>query len=361
MKQILIIFLLLPLFSLAQKKPKKTYSVKTVSSVKKAADEYIINGTTKGFPDGTKVAILNGLTAASELETTVKKNKFTLKGKIAAPDFKLLAFNGQPPYTTILLDNSILKAYVNKDSMYSARLTGSKTHTEYQNYIQSLQPYQMVFDENAPYDSVIEKIALGITSGYVTKFPKSYVAPLAIIHYNQITEDINKVQELYNALDSNTKITPMGNYVVQLIESAKQTGIGKPMEDFTQADTAGNPVTLSSYKGKYVLVDFWASWCRPCRMENPNVVAAYNQFHNKNFTVLGVSLDKGKQAWQDAIQMDGLTWTHVSDLQGWQNAVAQKNGIYQIPKNILIDTEGKIISRDLRGTKLIKKLSRILK
>ena len=133
------------------------------------------------------------------------------------------------------------------------------------------------------------------------------------------------------------------------------------MADFTQPDTSGNPVSLASYRGKYVLVDFWASWCRPCRQENPNVVENYNRFKDKNFTVLGVSLDQAKPAWVNAIQMDGLTWVHVSDLQYWSNAVAKQLNITSIPQNFLIDPDGKIIAKNLRGPALERKLSAVLK
>lgn len=131
--------------------------------------------------------------------------------------------------------------------------------------------------------------------------------------------------------------------------------------DFTMADTSGKAVSLSSFKGKYVLVDFWASWCKPCRYENPNVVAAYNQFKNKNFTILGVSLDENRDAWLKAIQTDGLTWTHVSDLKGWGNAAAALYGVRSIPYNVLLDPNGNIIAEDVRGKELFETLDRFLK
>ena len=141
----------------------------------------------------------------------------------------------------------------------------------------------------------------------------------------------------------------------------KKNAVGTLLPDFTQPDTSGKPISLSSLRGKYVLIDFWASWCGPCRQENPNVVEAFNKFKNKNFTILGVSLDKAKPAWEEAIRLDNLTWMHVSDLQGWSNAVAQQYQIYQIPQNILIDPEGKIVAKNLRGNQLDRKLMRVLK
>ncbi|PTR00949.1 peroxiredoxin [Mucilaginibacter yixingensis] len=136
--------------------------------------------------------------------------------------------------------------------------------------------------------------------------------------------------------------------------------IGMPAPDFTQNDINGAPVKLSSFKGKYVLVDFWASWCGPCRQENPNVVRAYNKYKTKNFTILGVSLDRDKTAWQNAIKNDGLAWTQVSDLQYWNNAVAAQYQVTSIPQNFLIDPQGKVIAKNLRGEELDAKLAELL-
>jgi peroxiredoxin len=137
--------------------------------------------------------------------------------------------------------------------------------------------------------------------------------------------------------------------------------LGQPAPDFTLPDPDGKMISLSSLKGKYVLVDFWAAWCGPCRQENPNVVAAYKQYSNKNFTILGVSLDKAKEPWLKAIKDDQLTWTHVSDLKYWESIVVPMYNIQGIPFNVLLDPQGNIIATNLRGTSLQAKLSEVIK
>lgn len=145
----------------------------------------------------------------------------------------------------------------------------------------------------------------------------------------------------------------------RMAEAEKQSSAGnnKPAPEITLNDVDGKEVKLSSFRGKYVLIDFWASWCGPCRGENPNVVKAYNQFKDKNFTILGVSLDEDKGKWLQAIKADKLTWPHVSDLKGWSSAAAQAYGVNSIPANFLVDPEGKIIASNLRGGQLIATLT----
>jgi peroxiredoxin len=133
------------------------------------------------------------------------------------------------------------------------------------------------------------------------------------------------------------------------------------MIDFTQPDVNSKPVKLSDFKGKYILLDFWASWCGPCRAENPNVLKAYNTYKDKNFTVIGVSLDDSGEKWRKAIEEDGMPWIQLSDLKGFRNEVASQYGIQAIPSTFLLNPEGVIIAKDLRGEALHKKLGELLK
>lgn len=168
-----------------------------------------------------------------------------------------------------------------------------------------------------------------------------------------------KMKEKY----SNFAIARVYNEYFKRVKASmpQPTEIGDPAPELSLENMEGKNVTLSSFKGKYVLVDFWASWCGPCRGENPNVVAAYNKFKNKNFTILGVSLDNNKDAWQKAVTKDGLPWTHVSDLKGWQSGAAATYSVHSIPANFLLDPTGKIIAKNLRGSELESKLAEFLK
>lgn len=361
MRYIFILLFFIPVFAFSQVKK----NIKTTSDVKattKAAfDGFIITGSVTGFPDGTPVSFLNEQTGLPEQQAVITKGKFIIKGKMQQPGFKGLIFNNAQPLVPLFLDNSNVMITGNKDALDKLVISGSPSHTDYEKLITALKPYEQLFSAEPVYDPVGVNNVVLISDDFVKKNPSSYVSPLAIIRLYQASQNGPKMEELYNTLQPQVKYSDLGNYITKLITESKINPIGSLVADFSQTDTAGVPVNISAFKGKYVLVDFWASWCRPCRQENPNVVAAYQQFKNKNFTVLGVSLDQNKKAWLDAIKMDSLTWSHISDLKGWGNQVAAIFQVSAIPQNLLLDPEGRIIAKNLRGGVLLGRLNALLK
>jgi thiol-disulfide isomerase/thioredoxin len=217
--------------------------------------------------------------------------------------------------------------------------------------------------DKKPIDSEFEKLNQRLIDSvemFFELYPSSPVVPFIIFDRFVTYPNIEKATSTYAALTPLAKNSAYGKELAAALNVAAKTGIGvKPR--FSLPDKNGKPLNLAAFKGKVVLVDFWASWCIPCRKENPNLVKAYAKYHGKGLEIIGVSLDDKKDSWLAAIKADGLTWNHVSDLKGWKSAIVTDYGIKAVPTSFLVDPDGKIIAKNLRGEELEKALAKLFK
>jgi len=360
MKQLFFVFFLLPALAFGQK------------------PQFTITGTISGFPDQTEVKLLNSNDNTELAKGFFTKGKFELKGSVDEPILCLLNIGTEAPQY-IFTENKKITILGSKTDLKNLKVLGSAAHKDFIQFQQTFNPIftslnttasaiRMTPQGNPIFDSLTKKygsysvLAQIEIDKFISSKPKSFVSPFMLFVTIDLDGDILKLENRYKKLDTSIQNSAVGKNLLSYIAYYKVGSVGSQALDFTQPDTAGTSVALSSFRGKYVLVDFWASWCGPCRAENPTVLENYKNFKAKNFTVLGVSLDRpdGKANWLAAIHKDGLPWTQVSDLKFWNNAAAQLYHIQSIPSNILVDPTGKIIGKNLRGEALRSKLCEVL-
>jgi peroxiredoxin len=310
-----------------------------------------------------------------------RKGKFTLKGgAVDYPQMIQLVAGNTKKRTSFYLENSdSITVTGSLDSLFKAKVAGSKTQNEYNAFVNSNKPlsdnysklvafYQSASQSgNATATAALEKQLDSIQSEmsnlekiFVKTHPHSYVSPSIVVSLSYEME-ADEIESMVNGLDTAIAALPPIKSLKERVIAMKTVAVGQKAPDFTLSDVNGNPLALSSKIGsKLLLIDFWASWCNPCRQENPNVVKVYNEFHKKGFDIFGVSLDQKKEPWVKAIADDKLSWTHVSDLQFWNNAAAKLYAVNSIPANFLLDETGKIIGKNLRGEALYNKVKEVL-
>jgi peroxiredoxin len=373
MKKILMLALAaLPAIAFAQ---DTQYNIKgKIGSFNAPAKVYLEYRFPKGKPIYDSCAVVNG--------------EFHFKGSVgAAPLDAYLLFNRKGTgtgnaegYRVIYLEPGTIKVTAT-DKMETAVVDGPKTNQENEKYqlvekpvtdayaaLEEKQKAATEAEKASPEyiqkakddEKAIDQMSAAIDKKFIQENPNSIIS-LTALESVAYSADYVEIEPLYSALTPEVKNTAAGKAFGDRMPKLKAVALGAVAPEITQADTSGNVVKLSSFRGQYILVDFWASWCGPCRRENPNLVKAFNHYKNKNFTVLGVSLDKqkAKDKWLAAIHKDGLTWNHVSDLKFWDNEAAVLYGIRAIPQNFLLDPSGKIIAKNLRGDDLENKLAEI--
>ncbi|MDR2843895.1 MAG: AhpC/TSA family protein [Candidatus Symbiothrix sp.] len=333
----------------------------------------------------------NGDENVASKSVVLKNGRFSFTGTIDEPANGRLVLlpNGgsvdsNPSGDQLLLLVTPEKMQINSaDHLANARISGSKINAEHQSLmagIDAIQKQQQALMEeyqNASPELLdneyylsglenryqnLEKEQVDVLITFINEHPDSY---LSVMTLSQLTSQTNHLQELntlFKKLKPDIQNSKLGKTLSQHLHTALLATVGSVAPDFTQNDVDGKPIRLSGFRGKYLLLDFWASWCGPCRMENPNLVRMYQAYKGKDFEILGVSLDQGdRSAWIGAIKKDQLTWPQVSDLKGWRNAVARQYNITSIPQNYLINPDGVIIAKNLRGEQLVEKLAEILK
>jgi peroxiredoxin len=310
----------------------------------------------------------------------VSNGTFVIKGgSVEYPETAYLVTGDRKNRISFLLENSNITITGSLSSLSSAKITGSKTQDDINLLSEKMQPVIQKYNtKNSEYQTAknagnnelavrlskeINDIAVEadqIQKDFITSHPASFATPL-VIESMASSLSAKELETIINSLDPAVARTPVIVNLKSRLEVLKRVEIGQKAPDFIMNDPKGKPVSLSSLLGKNILlVDFWAAWCGPCRAENPNVVKVFNEFKDKGFNILGVSLDQAANDWTRAINDDKLTWTHVSDLKYWNNAAARLYGVNSIPANFLLDRNGVIIARNLRGDDLYNKVKELL-
>lgn len=342
---------------------------------------YVVSGNIDGSDSITFYLQKREAGKTVSIDSAVSKNgKFKFEGgKVDYPQLVQLVAGDTRKRTSFYLENAKISVVGSLDSLFNAEISGSITQDEYNSFVSAnkvlTDQYSKIYTE---YQSArqegddaklsdleklgdeIEKQMLQLQKDFVNNNPASYVSPslLSSMSYDM---EADEIEAMINNLDTAVAAIPSVKSLKDRVMLMKTVAVGQKAPDFTMNDVEGKPVTLSSKIGtKLLLVDFWAAWCGPCRQENPNVVKVYNQFHKKGFDVFGVSLDQKKEDWVKAIADDKLSWTHVSDLQYWSNAAAKMYAVNAIPANFLLDENGIIIGRNLRGENLYNKVNEVL-
>jgi peroxiredoxin len=359
----------------------------TVISCKK--DGYEITGTANGVDNGKNVYLeAQNETGPVALDTAVVENgKFKFDGKLK--DGLELAFvrietlNGSLP---IILENGDIVIEFNKDTIQKSKIGGTKNNDKFQSYNDKsnvIFKKMMKFQEQNQQKMMVaqqsqDTVAVNAlmkeynqfqedlneqSKSFINANPDAFISSLLLENFlmrNSITLD--EAKKFYEKLEKSLLETKSGKNITKMMGAMSSANVGSTAPEFSGTSPEGKAISLKESLGKVTLIDFWASWCGPCRKENPNVVAMYNELHDKGFNIIGVSLDNpgGDQAWKDAIVKDGLTWNQVSNLKGWKDPIAEQYNVKSIPATFLLDASGKIVAKDLRGDELKAKVKELL-
>jgi peroxiredoxin len=352
---------------------------------KVSENEFVISGTAEGIENGTKVYLqVQGETEMIAKDTVeVQSGKFEIKGAFETLEIAIVTVEGNNPIPFIM-ENGNITIKVNKDTIQNSVVGGTPENELFQDYsgktkvvYKKIGDFQASKQEEymgaqAVNDTVtmnalmkqlktMQEELIVLAKDVISKNNDKYLSAL-LLENNLATQTITAEEgkAYFDKFTDKIKQTRAGKSIEKIVKAATEVVIGKPAPNFSAPSTDGKTISLKESLGKVTIIDFWASWCGPCRQENPSVVAMYNELHEKGLNIIGVSLDRDGDKWKEAIAKDGLTWPQISNLKFWQEPIAEQYNVKSIPATFILDENGIIVARDLRGDELKAKVKELL-
>lgn len=364
----------------------------TIACNKVSENEFLISGTANGIENGKKIFIeIQGETGSIIKDTGVIENgKFELKGITESIDLGFIRIENEPINLPLILENGEINVTITTDTVQNSKIGGTKNNDLFQAFNEDSKviirkkgkfekanagrikaaktakdtaTVNQIMKEYGTFQDELNKVSVN----FIKKNPDAYLSVLLLENFTMRQYiSLEEIKAYYEKLDKKLLNTKSGKNIKMVLDSQNKAtstndvSVGKLAPDFSAATPDGKQASLKQSLGKVTIIDFWASWCGPCRAENPNVVALYKELHSKGLNIIGVSLDKDAAKWKEAIAKDGLAWTQISNLKYWDEPIAKEYNVQSIPATFILDAKGVIVAKDLRGDALKAKVKELL-